>query len=205
MFMLGAGLLALAATIGFLALVLDRHTRAISESLRSSQGLRDKLTEANATLTTRIHNADERLRDVTSENSTLVKLVASLAPQTQHREFLEGQVQNLQSTVISTLKENADLAQTRIMALLDQRASSLAHGQVAARQEAAGFTSPRRDGFVAGAPETAPQDTIEMAPDNPGPRRGENRVRAPLSPSLTEAPYEPEEELAGSSIPDLLS
>lgn len=194
----GLGLVVLAISILAFSVVLSRHSERLSSELRASQGLRDSLTSALATLSTRAANADERVRDLTEQNTALVKLVSTLAPQTQHREFLEGQVQKLQSIVIGTLKENADLAQTRIMGLLDIRASALAHGQVRERQESAGFGTRPPDGFTERAPDTSPVSPVDEAPQEPRRRPGENRVQVRLSPAFTDSPYEPEEELTGS-------
>lgn len=198
-----AALVILAIAASVLGALFFQLQSTVASELRASQGLRDKLTEALATLTTRGASLESALKDLSTENTSLVKLVSTLAPQTQHQEFLEGQVQKLQSVVIGTLKENADLAQTRIMSLLDVRASALAHGQVRERQEAAGFTqaSPRpRDTFSREVPENFPPSPVDEAPRGPRRRPGENRVVVPLSPAFEDSPYAPEEELTGVSV-----
>jgi hypothetical protein len=155
------------------------------------------LTQSLAQLTSRASAAEALSRQLMEENRILIRQQVTLAPDSNHRAFLESQVEKLQLAMATS----ADMANARIMSLLNTEAAGQVHAQQIDRDPVLRSTR-RKDGFTEEPPPSAYMDTIDIPAESPR-RTGEARVTQ-LDPSRFDRPgepqYHPEEELAGVGL-----
>lgn len=198
---LEAGILVLVvqvSVVGIFVLFTFLLAKQMRDELHVVGQLEHKLTQAMAQLSVRAEAAETLAHHLQEENRMLIRQQVQLAPDIHHRDFLEGQVDKL----TMALGTSADMAQARIMALLDTQAAGQIHAQQLDRDPKLRETRAR-DGFSEAPPPSASMDPIEIPTEQPR-RQGEARINPLRDLDRFDRPgsaeYHPEEELAGVGL-----
>lgn len=185
----GVGVLVCCLFVASLRRELDLYSSSVARAEHA-------LTQALSQLTARASVAEELSRQLIEENRTLLRQQVQLSPDSRGRDFLEAQVERLTMALASS----ADLANARIMSLVNVQASAQVHAQTMDKSPdlRARNSQEHPDRFRAEPPDSHPYDTIEIPSSSPFRRPGE----AEVIDRIREVPYTPEEHLEGVGLDD---
>lgn len=187
----------LLATLVLIPLVLALRTfaQSLQNTLLSAQL---PTTQALTQLTARAAAAEAICKLLLEENRVLRELQFQRAPD-PGREFLESQI----SRMTEALGSQADLANARIMSLVNLQAAAQVHSQQIDKSPTLRATQDLRhpDRFTEEAPSSF-SEPVDIPQDRPR-RPGEAEILLPRIPGFDRednTPYTPEEELAGVGL-----